>query len=116
LRARAFVRRAASTVGVVVDFVEETSEERRGDELVTVTTFYPVVHFQTASGAPVAFRSAVGAERPLLSKGQQVPVLYDAGSPQEAKIRSFVQLWWGPLALVFVAALLALVGAALIVR
>jgi len=116
LRARDFVKRAATTVGVVVDFVEETSEERRGDDLVTVTYFYPVVHFQTASGAPVAFRSAVGSERPQLSKGQQVPVLYDAAHPQEAKIRSFVQVWWVTLALVFVAALLAIVGAALMFR
>lgn len=101
---------------MVVDFVEETTEERRGDKLVTVTTFYPVVHFQTASGAPVAFRSAVGSERPTLSKGQQVAVLYDAAHPQEAKIRSFVQVWWVPATLGLVAALLAIVGAALMLR
>jgi uncharacterized protein DUF3592 len=116
MRARDFVRRAATTVGVVVDFVEETSEERRGDDFVTATYFYPVVHFQTASGEQVKFQSSAGSTRPSLRKGQMVPVLYDPARPEQARIRSFVQVWWLPLALVFIAAVLAIVGAALMLK
>jgi hypothetical protein len=116
LRTRAFIRRAATTVGVVVDFAEETSQERRGDHLEIATYFYPVVQFQTASGDAVQFSSTIGTERPRLRKGQQVPVLYDPARPAEARIRSFWQLWWLPLALAFVAAVLWIVGLGLTIK
>jgi len=106
LRVRAFLERATTTVGVVAALEEEIEHERDG----TVTYFYPVVRFQVA-GKEVEFRSNVGSNRPGYRAGQQVPVVYEPGQPEAAKIRSFFQLWTLPLALASIGAIVAIVAA-----
>ncbi len=111
LRIRAFLGRAATTVGVVVALQEETEDENEGGRIVTTTYFYPVVRFQSAAGAQVEFRSNVGSNRPGYRTGQQVPVVYEAARPEGAKIRSFFQLWALPLVLGLIGAIVSIVAA-----
>jgi Protein of unknown function (DUF3592) len=54
---------------------------------------YPVVAFQTANGQQVKF-TADDKGRP---EGDIVPVIYDPKHPRDSSIRSFKQMWLGPL-------------------
>ncbi|RII17822.1 hypothetical protein DSC45_13040 [Streptomyces sp. YIM 130001] len=65
----------------------------RGAEPVT----YPVIEFAAADGTRHTFRDSVGSQPPAYDKGEQVEVLYDADSPGDAEINSFVSLWLLPL-------------------
>lgn len=112
LRTRAFIEQAMTTVGVVVELVEETRSGRDGNE----TYFYPVVRFQPASGDEIQFRSNVGSNPAGYRQGEQVPVLYDPAQPAEARIRSFFQLWLLPLVLGFIGAVFAIVGTGLAIK
>ncbi|MCD9876481.1 DUF3592 domain-containing protein [Streptomyces guryensis] len=58
---------------------------------------YPVVAFTSADGTRRTFQDSTGANPPSYETGEQVEVLYRAGSPQDARINGFVSLWLGPL-------------------
>ena len=58
--------------------------------------YYPLVQFKIPSGQTISFKSSVGNSRAGYSVGQQVKVLYDARSPQEAEIDAPSSLWLLP--------------------
>ncbi|MGE0821294.1 MAG: DUF3592 domain-containing protein [Candidatus Binatia bacterium] len=58
-----------------------------------------VVSFRTSAGEDVAFVTDWGSESNPYSHGDSVIVLYDQDNPENARIRSFVSLYLGPLML-----------------
>ncbi len=101
LRTRAFVASAWNADGTVVAVERGEGSKRRNR---SVPHYYPTVRFSTITGEEVAFVSEVGSNPAAHKVGDRVTVLYDPHHPEDARIRSFLQLW-------FVPSLLAVVGA-----
>ncbi|MBN2087088.1 DUF3592 domain-containing protein [Candidatus Peregrinibacteria bacterium] len=62
-------------------------------------TYRPIVQFTTQDGKAITFTGSVGSNPPQYNIGENVEVLYIAENPQEAKIKSIIQLWLLPLIL-----------------
>ncbi|MFJ3638338.1 DUF3592 domain-containing protein [Streptomyces sp. NPDC090108] len=60
-------------------------------------TAHPVVAFTAADGVRRTFTGSVGSKPPAYDEGERVEVLYRPGSPEDARIDSFVSLWLLPL-------------------
>jgi hypothetical protein len=56
-------------------------------------TYAPVFTFTADDGSAYTVSSNVSSNPPVFEPGQQVKVLYEKGSPTNAKIASFGQLW-----------------------
>ncbi|APB33072.1 hypothetical protein GlitD10_0758 [Gloeomargarita lithophora Alchichica-D10] len=82
---RSFLATAATTTGEVIAL-----ERRRSSNV-----YYPVVKFVGSDGEPVRFEGQVGSTPPAFRVGQMVEVLYNPAQPQSARIRSFMELWFG---------------------
>jgi uncharacterized protein DUF3592 len=88
--------------GTVVDVEWETSQtthhsSRRSSGTSTQRLAYSVVEFTSADGRSITFRNSVGSNPPSYGTGDQVDVLYPAGSPEDAAIDSFSSMWLLPL-------------------
>lgn len=97
-----FLKSAVTTNGTVVELVYS----RTSDSGV----YYPAVLFQTKDGVSVGFISSSGSKPASYSVGESVEVIYQASSPQEAKINSFFSLWIGTLVLSGMGLVFFLVG------
>ena len=91
LGSRQFLSRAAEAQGEVVA-LEERTRIKSPHPLI-----HPVVVFKTLSGQSVRFTSPSGSFPPEAAVGDRVSVLYQAGQPEAARIRSFSSLWLFPL-------------------
>ncbi len=58
--------------------------------------YYPLIQFKIPSGQTINFQSSLGSNPAGYSAGQQVKVLYDTRSPQEAEIDALTSLWLVP--------------------
>jgi hypothetical protein len=67
--------------GTVLQLVQRISTGRGGG-----STYHPVVRFATANGAPVQFEDGVGESQSPYQVGDNVQVLYLAGSPRASAI------------------------------
>ena len=97
LRTRRFVSQAASATGTVTDVKTRTSTSHTGDGPRLRTYRYPVVRFQTRDGRTVEVESKTGTSGFSQKPGEQVEVLYDPLKPEEARIKTFMMLWFAPL-------------------
>ncbi len=88
--------------GTVTDFLEEDTTDKGKHK----TMYRPVVEFTAASGQIIHFNSDTSSSTPSYNRGDKVPVLYPASTPERARIDSFMSNWFGPLIL----AVLGLVG------
>lgn len=108
----AFIDAAAGVPGTVVDLARSTSSSTTSSG--SSSTYRPVVSFQDKTGQEHEFIASVGSNPPSHRKGDVVEVLYLGGQEQEAKINSFVHLWFstvlfGGMGLVFASTGLGLV-------
>ncbi len=87
---RSFVDRAVTVPGKVIDNVSKTDSD--GDEM-----YYPSFQFRTLDGRDITAVGKLGASSPDYKPGDAVEVLYEDANPQGAQIRSFSQLWIGPV-------------------
>jgi hypothetical protein len=94
---RDFIARAASADGEVIDL--------RGSK-----TLAPVVRFTDADGRTREFVSSVSSSPPSYDIGEKVVVLYDRGAPQDAKIKGWSDLWFGPTILGGMGSVFASIG------
>lgn len=90
-RTRTFLRRARPARGRYVG----TSTEATVDG--AQATSYGAIEFRTESGQTVRFSGRVGTPFEGRKVGREVDVLYDPASPEEAVVRSFVELWFPAL-------------------
>ena len=97
-----FLSTAIATDGVVVELVRSRSSDS--------TIYRPVVEFQTPNGELVEFTSSSGSNPPSYSQGEAVKVLYQEGSPEQAKINGFFDLWGVPIIIGGIGSVFFLVG------
>jgi hypothetical protein len=86
-----FISDALTVNGTVIDLIRSRSSES--------ITYRPVIEFETRSGKRVEFISSSGSNPPSYSQGESVEVLYQASSPEEAKVKAFFSLWGGSVVL-----------------
>jgi hypothetical protein len=92
MNTKRFIANAASAPGIVVDL--QPKRDSDGD-----TLYAPVVEYRPPDSAVVTFTSLTSSRPAEFSVGEGVEVLYDRANPSDARIRSFGQLWLGPLIL-----------------
>jgi hypothetical protein len=92
LDTRSDIARADTAGGTVIDLIGERDSDGG-------TVYYPHVRYVTRSGETVEFTASVGSSPPAFDVGEPVSVLYDPAAPQEARIDTFFQLWFGSLIL-----------------
>ena len=68
------------------------------------------MRFVTPAGEAVEFTGSVGSSPAAFEVGEAVAVLYDPADPQDARIDSFFQLWFGPLILGFLGLVFTAIG------
>ena len=97
LRTRRFTRQASSSTGTVTDVKARTRRSHTSDGPRMRTYHYPVVRFQTQDGRTVEFESETGTSGFSQKPGEQVGVLYNPLKPEQARINTFMMLWFTPL-------------------
>ena len=97
LRTRRFVSQASSATGAVTGVKTRTSTSHSSDGFDVRSYRYPVVRFQTRDGRTVEFESRTGTTSFSQGPGERVEVLYDPLKPEEARIKTFMMLWFVPL-------------------
>jgi hypothetical protein len=91
-----FTGKALAATGTVVDF-----EFSKGSGIRSSSTYYPVVHYETAIRRDT-FTSRAGFGQPRYNIGDKVPILYDPDSFR-AEIDAFFPLWGAPAILFAIA-------------
>jgi len=86
----AFLSKATSTRGIVIDLEERTSTNSDGNYTIT---YYAVVEFIDSRGYAMQFTSKNGRNPPGFRRGQPVKVLYEPENPEFARIGTFGELW-----------------------
>ena len=104
--ARAFRATALEAEGTVVDLAGERNSDGK-------TMYSPVVEFTTADGRTLQFTGSTSSNPPSWSRGDTAKVLYQPANPEQARLDSFMETWFGPLILGFFALVVLLVGYAL---
>jgi hypothetical protein len=94
LRTRRFVSRAASATGTVTDVKTRASTSHSSDGFEVGRYRYPVVRFPTQDGRTVELESKTGTSSFSQGPGERVEVLYDPLKPEEARIKTFMMLWF----------------------
>ena len=96
--AKFFSSKAYKATGTVVELkkVRRLSTSSSGSTS-HVTTYYPVVRYQTKNGKNVTFTSSSGSYPSPYKRGDRVTLLYDPENPQKARIESFSSMWLAPI-------------------
>lgn len=94
-----FIRSARQTKGAVLDNVPRQDGEGG-------TIFCPRFTFTTDDRREFVVASKTGTSPPAFRDGEQIEVLYNPLKPEDARIKTFAQLWLapticGPLGVVF---------------
>lgn len=95
------------TMGAVVDFSTSSSLSSDGR---SVTSYHPVVEFETEGGTVTIVGSTGQGNRPGYALGQTLAVVYDPRKPHEAVVDDFWQAWAGPLFLAVFGAVFGFFG------
>jgi hypothetical protein len=97
-----FVKTALPTQGTVI---ENTRQGAPGTRI----RYTPKVRF-IVSGSSYEFVSLVGSNPASYTIGQPVSVLYTPGTPSNARINRFKDLWFGPLISLIIGLLFPVAG------
>lgn len=84
-----FVDEAASTQGEVIEMVMRRSSDS--------TTYAPKYRFVVDGQQVYTVTSSSGSNPPGYEVGEKLQVLYNPQNPSDAKINSFMGLWFGPV-------------------
>jgi hypothetical protein len=107
LHTRSFVAQASLAEGTVIRLIEVSSSSGS-------PTYKPVVSFTAADGRERQFASRVSSNPPSYRPGEKVSVLYAVTDPGNAAINGFLALWFGPLLVGGIGAVLFSIGAGVI--
>jgi hypothetical protein len=88
MRTLVFAGDSRHAVGTITDY----REIRDGDEI----RYAPVLRFKTETGEIVKVHGQVAPTFKRFAIGAEVPVIYRASAPLEARIALFVDNWLGP--------------------
>ncbi len=89
---RKFVKNGLITKGHVVEIVPSESSSH---------TFSPRVIFKDNTNREISFISKVASSHPNNHVGQEVNVIYSPQFPHDAEINHWLNLWGGPIILLF---------------
>jgi hypothetical protein len=95
---------AARADGTVIDLIVSHDSDD-GD------VYYPHVRFVTPAGESVEFTGSFGSNPAGFDVGEPVEVLYDASSPNVARINTIFQLWFVPIMLTGMGLIFGAIGA-----
>lgn len=99
-----FLHRCISADGVIVT-LNPVQNEQNG-----VTSYSPTFQFKSPNGATYTITSSTASNPPEFIVGQRIQVLYLASDPANARIASFLQLWFMAIMFAIGGVLLALLG------
>jgi len=86
-----FLDRSLEANGVVIDL--SWKQDSEGSWYA-----YPVLRFvDERTGEEITVVSTFGSVSPIYSVGQEVCIIYDSQNPYNAKIKSFWDIWFGPI-------------------
>jgi len=105
-KTRSFLADAVRTEGTVIALDIDRSSKGSA-------TYRPIVRFAGPKGV-VEFMSSVGNSPPVYKTGQTVSVLYRASAPDDARIGSFLELWFGAIVTGALGAIFSLISGRLI--
>jgi hypothetical protein len=88
-RTRKFLETAVKTTGTIVDLAASTGSEGG-------TVYQAIVQFTTADGRAVTWQESMASNPPAGQPGDQVPMRYDPGDPDDARIDRPFRLWFLP--------------------
>jgi hypothetical protein len=104
-----FLAKAREATGVVIA-IKSVAGDPDG-----MITYAPVVAFTTDNGRKAQFASQTRSSSGGYAVGAFVPVLYDSNYPDQARIRSFLDLWGLPSLLGGLGLVFTLVGGGLLI-
>lgn len=99
-----FSARAQKAQGEVVEITQQLDDKRQ-------RMYGTRVAFQTADGQLVTFESSLRSSSPQYRQGEPVTVQYDPAKPDEARIDSAMEHWFGPALLGGLGLVFGLIGA-----
>lgn len=99
-----FKAASSLTEGTVVDFATHQSDGK--------TMYSPIVEY-TVEGRALQLSSSSSSSSPGYDRGERVPVRYSNTTPENARIDSFMENWFGPLILGVLGLLATLIGVGL---
>ena len=99
----AFRASAMQVEGTVVDF--STHRDDKGK-----TMYSPVVEYTTTEGQTLQMTGSTSSSSPGYSRGEKVKVFYSPGTPENARIDSFMEKFGGALILGVFAVIATLLG------
>ena len=99
-----FVRSSEAGTGTVISLTHTHGGEQGEID------FAPVFIVSAKDGHQYTVTAGVASKPPEFHVGQSVPVLYKSDNPSEAKISTFIQLWFLPLAFGIMGIVMSLCG------
>lgn len=99
-----FLNNSLKADGNVVRIVQSRSSDN-GNFM-----YSPEISFTDALGQTITFDSNISSSVSTYQVGEKVSVLYNKNNPQDAKINTFFQLWFGPILMTFLGAIFFIVG------
>ncbi len=90
LRTRTTLEGMTHTTGIITNRAWRWDEMASGQSRLS----YPTVRFQISDGRAVEFRSAAGTNPAAGKVGDQVVVVYNPLNPQDARINTFMAVWF----------------------
>ena len=99
-KTRAFLGRAIRTDALVVDALASVS--RHHELSMRGTTFRPVVEFTDETGQNQRVEISLGMSHPSWSQGDTISILYAPDDPKNARLDTFIGLWFSCLACTFI--------------
>ncbi len=81
-----FLRSAEQTEGKIVGFIESKNNDR-------LTMYLPVFDYQPALGKTYRQKAEVASNPPEYKLGETVTILFMKKNPQNARLKSFSELW-----------------------
>ena len=97
VQTRSFLDESTVTSGQVIELVSRQSCEVEDGERTCSRVYAPRVRFSTADGRRVVFESATASSPASYEEGDRVDVRYRTSDPDDARIDSVVDVWFGAL-------------------
>ncbi len=99
-KTRAFLARAIRTDALVVDALPRVSRDHQ--QAMSATTYRPVVEFTGETGQTQCVEISLGMSHPSWSQGDTISILYAPDDPKNARLDTFIGVWFSCLACTFI--------------
>lgn len=101
-KTRAFLGQAIRTDARVVDALARTPADHQ--QAMGATTYRPVVEFTGEAGQNQRVEISLGMSHPSWSRGETISILYAPDNPENARLDTFIGVWFTCLVCTFLSA------------